>query len=224
LIQKDLVCVNLFAQSEYFEILKPTDYVLIDGLFFAFENKATDRQDIKKVFENFLTVTWEMNIYIPASAKKGYLVNEILKKNTCIKINYFNYIVVSGYDKFKFYMYKKGFGMPQCQNVLAASLFLSINRGYKEIYLFGADHSWHQQISVASDNKILLLDQHFYNTEGKALTINAQNKQTTADVFYSLYKAFKSYVILNSYAIYRNCTVYNASEVSFIDAFQQKKI
>jgi hypothetical protein len=116
--------------------------------------------------------------------------------------------------------------MPQCQNVLAASLFLSINRGYKEIYLFGADHSWHQQISVANNNKIMLNDQHFYNTEGKAVALNSttQNQQSTADIFYSLYKAFKSYIVLNNYAVYRNCKVYNASEVSFIDAFQQKKL
>ena len=37
-------------------------------------------------------------------------------------------------------------------------------------------------------------------------------------------KAFYGYIALENYSIYKNCKVLNASEVTFIDAFERLKI
>ena len=223
----DILCVNNFGASEYFQILKPNDYVLFDGYYFLFDNEKYAREDVKLTFETFKTIDWPINMYIPAKARNSYLVNTIFKKNSCISICYFNHIVVEGYNWFKYPLYKYGMGMPQCQNVLGLSIFLSINRGYKDINLFGADHSWHEQFTLSENNRIEMAQDHFYDkTKIKPVPFNTFLKShvTVADFFLSLYKVFKGYNIINEYANYRNTKVYNASHKSFIDAFERRKI
>jgi hypothetical protein len=226
--QNDVVCVNHFSQSEYFELLKPKHYVLLDGLFFLYSPNGDGRDDIKATFDGLRKINWNMNIYVPIRAKKSPIVTEILNNHPFIKFFYFNQIVVSGYNWFKFFAYKNGLGMPQCQNVLGASIFVCINAGYKKIYLLGADHSWHEQISVLNDNRIVLHDKHFYDeNDGKKVvltTTSHRNANTMPSLFFSLYKAFKVYAVLNDYSESRNCKIYNASEISYIDAFERKKI
>ncbi|MES2140620.1 MAG: hypothetical protein V4511_13010 [Bacteroidota bacterium] len=223
----DILCVNNFAQSEYFQILKPDDYVLLDGYYFLFDNEKYDRDDVKLTFEILKTINWPINIYLPTYARNSYLVNSILKKNTFIRICFFNHIVVEGYNWFKFPVFKHGIGMPQCQNVLSASTFLSINRGFRDIYIFGADHSWHEQFAVSENNRIAIANDHFYDktkTGSVPPEIVFKKEVTVSDFFLSLYKVFQSYYILNDYAIYRKTKVYNSSHKSCIDAFERKEI
>ena len=51
--------------------------------------------------------------------------------------------------------------MPFSQNVLVAAIYISLNLGYKNIYLLGADHSWAHDVSVNDDNQLCLNDRHF---------------------------------------------------------------
>ena len=223
----DILCVNNFVHSDYFEILKPEDYVLLDGYYFLFDNQKYNRQDVYLTFEKFKIINWHINFYLPAIAKKSYLVNEYLGRNPFVHIYYFNHIVIEGYNWFKHFIFKKELGMPQSQNVLCASLFLSINKGYKDIYLFGADHSWHEKLSILDNNKISLEDVHFYDkkkVDPKLMQGFLESNINIADIFLSLYKLFRSYNIINNYANYRKVKIYNASHKSFIDAFEKIKI
>lgn len=223
----NILCVNNFAQSEYFQILRPDDYVLLDGYYFLFDDKKYDRDDVKLTFEILKTINWPINIYLPTYARNTYLVNSILKKNSYVRICYFNHIVVEGYNWFKFPIFKRGIGMPQCQNVLGVSLFLSINKVFKDIYIFGADHSWHEQFSVSENNRIAISNDHFYDKTkiGSVPSKRVLKKEVTvADFFLSLYKVFQGYYILNDYATYRKTKVYNSSHKSCIDAFERKEI
>src|ERR1035437_5994710 len=54
----DILCVNNFAQSEYFQILKPDDYVLFDGYYFLHDNEIHVRADVQLTFEIFKTINW----------------------------------------------------------------------------------------------------------------------------------------------------------------------
>lgn len=223
----DILCVNNFVHSEYFQVLKPGNYVLFDGYYFLYDNKKYNRVDVGLTFETFKTIDWPINMYIPAYGRNSYLANTILKKNPFITICYFNYIVVEGYNWLKHPIFKHGIGMPQCQNVLGASIFLSINRGYNDIYLFGADHSWHEQFTLLDNNRILIAQDHFYDkTETKPVPFRtfSQDHMTVSDFFLALYKTFRGYTIINDYANYRNVKVYNTSKKSFIDAFERKEI
>ena len=220
----DILCVNHFAQSEYFRILKPKKYVFLDEYYFLFDNKKYDLAVVNQTFEILKIIDWPISIFLPMYARDSYLVDTVLKNNIYIKICYFNHIAVEGYNWFKFPVFKRGIGMPQCQNVLSASIFLSINIGYKDIYIFGADHSWHEQFTHLDNNKITMTDGHFYDKTEKKPVLVTQGHITVSYFFSSLYKVFRGYEIINEYANYRHTKVYNASHKSFIDAFERKEI
>lgn len=224
----DLICVNNFAYSEYFEILKPRYYVLLDQLYFNYNDKTIEnRESINKAIEKFITINWPIIFLLPLQAEKSYLVTTILNANKNVKIYFFNYVVIEGFTKFRNFIFKKELGMPQCQNVLSASLFQGINLGYKEIYLLGADHSWHEQFSIQKDNKIQIEVSHFYDKPNEKKIVSGEiaiHRNNVAEFFLSLYKAFRSFDVIKEYADYRNIRVYNSSSKSYIDSFEKKDI
>ncbi len=107
-----------------------------------------------------------------------------------------------------------------------AALFLMVNRRFREVYLFGADQSWHEQIRVTETNEFQMQNLHFYDT-GKAVayapTYNAGQGRSfaMASQFLSLYKVFRGYEVLREYANALNVRVLNASSKSYIDAFDR---
>ncbi len=119
--------------------------------------------------------------------------------------------------------------MPQSQNVLVASLFAGINIGFKTIHIVGADHTWHENLHVNEYNQLCIKDEHFYDN-GTAISYrpfytNAKRTSTFTmyEIFTTLAKAFLGYTMIKKYADHRGTTIYNASEISFIDAFERKK-
>jgi hypothetical protein len=137
--------------------------------------------------------------------------------------------VVRGYAWFRHFIFRKGWGMPRSQNILAASLYLAITRRFKEVYLFGADHSWHEEIRISDANELLIKQEHFYDKPGEAVYVpvyDVVKKETSrmSAQFASLSKAFYSYEILRDYAASMNVQVLNASAKSYVDAFRRVKI
>ena len=219
-----LLCVNLFANSEYFFQYKPAYYVLLDPAFFLYK----DREDINSAI-NILKekVDWNLNLFVPYIHRKDPNLQYIIKNNRFVKVNFFNYTVLKGFNSFKFNFFKKNLAMPQFYNVLGAAVFLTINMGYKKIWLMGADHSWFKNVYVSNDNSLCMDDKHFYDKEKQELVHikdPVSGKKTKAGEFFqALYKVFNSYYLLEEYAIYNNCKIYNASEYSYLDAFERKK-
>jgi len=226
--QTEIVCVNNFAHAEVFLRLRPQDYVISDPNYFVFTEQTTDRDDIRKTLSIFQEqVTWPMFLYVPHFAKGSYLLNVIEQSNPQIKVVYFNYTVVRGFQRLTYWLYSKGLGMPQAQTVIIAALTLMINRKFDTIYLFGADTSWHEQIRLNDQNQLLIKQIHFYDTP-KDLThqpvySDAQRQRTfsMASQFLSLHKVFRGYEVLRNYADYRGVQLINASAKSYIDAFER---
>jgi len=227
----EVICVNNFASTEYYVRLKPQNYVLLDPAYFTYSEKNLDRGDIKKTFHSiFMTTNWPINVYVPQQAKKSNYFKAFAADNPNIKLIYFNYTIFEGFDFFKYFLFSKRISMPQSENVLVAALFLMISRNFEYIYIFGADHSWHEQIQIRDDNMLTLKDVHFYNPdvekESERVLYNASEKQkvSISKQFRSFSKAFRGYDILAGYAKYKNVKVYNASEKSYVDAFDRIKL
>ncbi|GAB3023624.1 hypothetical protein [Spirosoma pulveris] len=227
--QTEIVCVNNFAHADVFIQLRPQDYVILDPNYFVFNEQTTDRDDIRKTLSVFLEkVDWPMTLFVPHFAKGTYLLGKIEQGNPLITVVYFNYTVLRGFKKLTYWLYAKGYGMPQAQTVIIAALALMINRKFKTIYLFGADTSWHEQIRLNDQNQLLIKQIHFYD-KPKDLThqpvyLDAQRQRTfsMAAQFLSLHKAFRGYEVLRDYADYRGVQVINASAKSYIDAFERQ--
>ncbi len=228
--QTETICVNNFASSPEYAQLQPMNYALLDPAFFLYSEQNNSRKDVEKTIRCLVNLTvWPMNLFVPQSARSSYLVNQLHGKHLNVRVVFYNYTVVRGYAWFRHFIFRNGWGMPQAQNILAASLYLAITRRFGEVYLFGADHSWHEEIRVSDSNELLIKQEHFYDKPGDATHIpvyDVVKKETSrmSAQFASLSKAFYSYEILRDYAASLNVRVLNASAKSYVDAFKRVKI
>lgn len=228
--ETDIYCVNLFALATVYVSLKPQNYVLLDPAFFMFSEQNDDRQDIKKTFDAIIQQTdWSMRLFVPARSRNSYIVKKLKQERPNIQICLFNYTIVRGFPAFRHWFFEHNLGMPQCQNIMAASLCVALLQDYTNIYLFGADHSWHEEIRITEQNEFEMRQVHFYdNTSNvkheKVIDVRNNSRPRLHAQFLSLHKVFYSYEILNTFALYRCIKVLNASTKSYIDVFDKVKV
>jgi hypothetical protein len=216
--QLELIAVNLFSTTKEYTQLKPKNYLLLDWSFMN-PDHWHGRTGLRGIVEN---TTWELNLFVPKKMlKSAYFSNE-LAQNPNIRPIPFNYTIVSGYTNLTHWLFKQGLGMPQCQNVLVATLFYALNMGFKEIYLFGADHSWHEMIKLDDHNNLVVSDTHFYGQ--KDYDIAVRETSYMSQQLFSLHKAFYGYEVLARYARSLGIKVYNASTRSYVDVFEKVRI
>jgi len=222
---KSLICVNSFALSDDYVKLQPRYCVMLDpGLWKANHDYIVNTMAALKE-----KTTWEFHLIIPHEAKISDRIRS-LSENPNIKIHYFNYIVYKGFEGIGHYLFRKNLAMPQSQNVLVASLFFAINLGYEKIEMFGADHNWHESLAVREDNVVCVKQVHFYENENEVKYIpfyKPNSRQETFrmdEAFHAWAKVFYGYIRLRNYAESRGAKIYNATEKSFVDAFERISI
>lgn len=221
-----LVVVNTFSITETFTQLKPKYYVILDPFFWKGKTPVI-LNTIKALEEK---TSWDMVLLVPQHALKTPIFTELQAKNKHIRVQRFNYTVFKGFQSVAHWFYRKNLAMPQSHNVSIASLFLAVNMGFKEVFLVGADHTWHENLHVNEENILCTRDVHFYDNapvttyqpflkEGRP-----DETQKTYEFFWIWSRTFLGYWLVNDYAVYHHCKIWNASEVSFIDAFERYKI
>jgi hypothetical protein len=227
--QTELVAVNNFATSGYYETLQPTNYVIHDPAFYLYDGVNFKRADIEGTFKVISeNTTWPINIYVQQRAKKSVYLKNLPIQNPNIRLVHYNYTIFEGISAVKHWFFEKGWAMPQAQNVLVVALYLGIRRKFEEIYLFGADHSWHEQYRLNDDNVLELKHEHFYSKSDNkhivVIDVNHNSTVTMSQQFASLAKAFRGYEILKEFAKYQKVRVLNASKKTYIDAFSRIRI
>lgn len=222
---KDLICVNYFAETAYYEKLKPAFYILNAPEMWL---EDVDDEYYSKG-ENFFSTlskntTWDLTFFIPAGAKKYDRWQKKIATNKLIKVYYFNTTPIEGFSGFKFFCFNKNLGMPRPHNVLIPSIMLSINLLYKNIYLLGAEHSWLKDLWVNDSNEVLLTQKHFYDEgSAKPLPMNKLGKGSRKlhEVLIKFVYAFQGYFELRAYAETKAVRILNATPDSYIDAFER---
>lgn len=224
---KELFCVNNFASSETYTLMRPRNYVIMDPSFWKFGSNPAIEKILTDLKEK---TTWELRFFIPEQARQSQRLREFQKENKNIHIHHFNYTVFKGFQNISYLIYRLGLGMPQCQNVVVASLCLAISMRFKEIYLLGADHNWHESLIVDDQNIVCLKHVHFYDREtnipSRKFYKDTSNTETFTmkEIFQTWAKVFYGYEVLRKYADYLKVKVYNSTEISFVDAFERKKL
>ena len=96
---------------------------------------------------------------------------------------------------------------------------------FKKIYIFGADHSWHQSIYLDKNNKLMRNDGHFYSNKktNTAITEDGVNYQKIHDHFFSFSRVFRLYHTINQFDKEINIKIINLSSISWIDAFDKNE-
>lgn len=228
LLETELIVVNGFALTDYFTRLRPANYILADPNAFAFHDATTGREDLHQILVALIgQVDWPMRLFIPSFAKGSYFIQKIEAGNPRIELVYYNPTIVRGFNRFCYWLYAANLGMLQAQTVIVTALFLMINRKFDEIFLFGADTSWHEQIRISDNNQLEIKQIHFYDKPKDVAFLPVYSDAhrtrtfTMASQFLSLHKVFRGYEVLRDYADYRKVRVLNASSKSYIDALER---
>ena len=171
-----------------------------------------------------------MNIILPYKAKGGY-ATKCFAQNPKIRILFYedgnripgNISLMEAWDK--------NLITPPGQTVLNTAVWLGIYWGYKETYLIGADTSFVADLHVDQETNIVYsIDTHFYSSKEVALDdFDEKNHRRTFgtklhEEYFSAGIALRDYWAMREYADWKGVKVYNASEYSWIDAFERKKL
>ncbi len=221
---KELLCVNFFPNTMYYEQLKPSYYVVSAPELWIDHAKPPYPQLSQELFENIAQKTsWSLYLFIPYAAKKYKTWQKKVALNSNIRIRYFNPTPVDGFKWFCQWAYSCQLGMPRPHNVLIPSLLLSIKLGFKQIFILGADHSWLKEITVDDNNQVLVNQKHFYDEDvSKPQPMNKlKGTRKLHEVLIKFVYAFKGYHDIEYFARKKGVIIYNATPVSFIDAFER---
>lgn len=227
----DVLGLNNFATTKYFEKIKPSYYVLLDEKFYPLEKHEYDQYYIDLINSTFealeAKLTWEMILFVPFKAKKSAYFQNCLKRNKYIKASYYNVTPIEGFPFIKHLFFNNRLGLPRPHNVLIPSLMIGIWEGYSEIAIVGADHSWLGEIHVTKENVALVNQKHFYDekkSKPQLMKNYAMQQRKLHEILYGFYLSFRSYWDIKKYAESKKVKIYNCSEVSFIDAFERKEL
>ncbi len=227
----DLMCVNFFALYEYFETLRPQYYVLADPVFGAEYNQLSDKlTNLINVFQN--KTSWNMVLFMPENARKSVFA-ERLENISNIKIVFYNklniFFTKHEYAFNKTLLFKllaKDLISPPAINVLCVCEAIGIYYGYKQIFLIGADHSWHEEFKLdQKTNDLYISDTHFYSNQSDILLGQYSDDVSNLGINFSfIAAAMNQHQFIKEYAQWKGVQIFNASEKSWIDVFERKEL
>lgn len=221
----DLIAVNNMGLSLEYVKFKPKVYVLCDPAYW-YENVTEDlKKEIDTVYQAIIDYTdWELQLFLPYQAKGNKEIYKFIGRNKNIKLCFYNKTKFEGFTKIKHFVYSVQWGMPRAQNVLVASMMLSIYSGYREIFLIGVENNWLKSLYVNENNRVVDRFTHFYDPDKDGQINKWGDGVMLHDVLLMLHYMFKSYVAIENYALMKGVKIYNCTHDSYIDAFERSKM
>ena len=209
----DVIVVNTMCKSPVYKVIKPKFYILLDPI--CFDPKWSEYD---AVIEGLLHTDWDMFLFLPINlCPKEY--HSIFTANPHLTIVFFNYTRIVGFTNISFFLYKHGLGMPYLRNVMTQAIMCAVNKGYKKILLYGADHSWTRDMDADEKNRIYMKDSHFYEEDVKRYLPVGMYRE----YLYQYYVTFLSHHIMNNYAKYRGARIINKTKFSFIEEYDTEE-
>ncbi len=213
---KVLMCVNYSVESPHFEELKPRYYIAVDPNIFRAEG-------VDRAFGNLARKTaWELHLFVPFRYRKMTAWRQAVQGNPHIRVHLINITPVEGTDAICFPLYRARLGMPRPHNVLIPALMCGLWMGFRTIYTAGVEHTWHLQLWVDDQNRLMIDDRHFYNVDSENVRRHGRFRMDT--LFRSLSIVFAGYQTIRRFSERLGARIYNLTEGSFIDAFERKKL
>lgn len=208
--------VNFFANSPEFLEIKPEFYCVADSAFFGINvNKPEALGLIESINRQ---VVWNMTLVVPVEyyeiARAGIL-------NHNINIVAIPSLLYEGFSKNKYLSFFKGKAAPSYVNVTIFALFYFLNTGVKEIYLYGVDHTFTQNLAIDDENFLCVEDNHFYGRTLRRVNTKTYSGEIwdISDFLYDKYLTFREHKIMQGYASFLNAKIINCTERSLIDAY-----
>ncbi len=223
---KPLMVVNQFVLTDAYTELKPAYYLLLDIGFFLDRTIPRVMEVRKQLIQAFLEKTsWPLTLFFPAEGRNSEMHRELKASGLPFTFIFYNRTVADGLKPVRHWIYRRNLGMPPPQNVLIGALMVSLCSGFRDITMLGADHSWHLGLEVGSDGKLSSAEHHFYDPKPWKVAVHHPETLKQAaihDYFFNLHRTFRSYHLIRIFADSLGASIINASEVTFIDAFERR--
>ena len=222
----DRLAVNFAGMTNEYQVVKPTCYVLADPVFFSdpVDLSSSSREKVAALIDAFVNkTTWSMTLVTLGMRQDSHLIKSVKLNPKITVLGTFNGVPVppdirdfSGWIRNKY--------SPPAENIINMALYLGIVWKYSEIYLIGADTSFHEMVHVEQDtNRLYILDKHFYGEERHYMYIDpGQTTSMSMSRFLrNVMWTFTWYDKLREFADWAGVKIVNASSFSWIDAFER---
>jgi hypothetical protein len=166
-------------------------------------------------------VDWKINIYVPQDREKEFHKFSGLT-NPYLRIIPVNSTIYKGYGRFRYWFYRFGVSSPVYSTVAILGIYVGINLGYKQIRLYGVDHTFFNGLCVNNLNQVCMEEVHFYETESiKKPIVRNDNDQIwrMSDYINAIGMMFKSHDDLAAYAKNVGSDIVNCTNCSLIDSY-----
>ena len=218
----EYICANHLADTDLFTQLRPSIYVFSDPYFYS--KDASDELVAARIatFDNINSkCNWPMIIAMPNEPSVDSFAEQF-GENPHLQVCWFNSSgFPADYNALLGNLWDFGLCAPP-GNVLVQSLYLCGFMRAKEVFLLGANWSFHTNIEVDQrTNEFYKVRQHVYGSK-KELSYTCHRKIEKANLeheFRSLYVGFKELRAVRDYLNTRKVKVVNFTESSFIDVF-----
>ena len=108
--------------------------------------------------------------------------------------------------------------MPECMNVVNFAIMSGIIMGYKNIYLYGIDHTFSAQLFVNDENIVCSREQHVYNSNPVIFELP---QSTMSSILHNMSRAFYIHKKLEKYSNHVGVKLINCTRGSFVDAYER---
>ena len=222
----EVYVLNYFAITEYFDEIKPENYVLTDRMFWN-ENANDDiKKDNEELFLLLNKVDWKMNIICPDSGYKS--ISDRLAQNINIKVLKVHSVNIEfKNEKINLFALNKNIITPHFINGLVMVLWHAMHQKKQDIEIYGADFSLFKEYYIdQKTNELFNTASHFYkNTEAQnnaSYKYPNEPKKMMHTRIYQQWSSFYQMYLLSKLAKIRNIKVTNFSSNSFLDCFERK--
>lgn len=229
ILENDRIAIDFFAISDMYELLKPNVYLLSNPVIF--DSPADLKESIEALLKKIEQVTtWRIVFIVPLSAKDSTVVAR-LKSNKGFIVGFYSDNNQTSVPINQFEAWDRNLSCPHCFNGINIAAYLSLFWNYKETYMIGADLSFLETIRVDQEtNEICFVDEHCdENTDIYESSMDYNSRKKMSDwklheFIFAYSKMFECFACLRDYAGYKGLKVYNASEYSWINVFERKKL
>lgn len=223
----DTMAVNFFALGEEFFTIKPKYYILSDPQFFREAGHSTRRDELYAALGK---VDWPMTLYVQHYNPEHFDYAAAIAHNPCVSIVRFHTIPYRGYRCLEHWCYRHGWGSGNFGTVVQNGIFIAIILGYKQIELYGVDHTLLDGLVVNEHNQLCRRVSHYYDnepSEAKPIYVNATTppKPYTMSCYLAeTAELFRGHEVLARYARSCDVRILNRTAGSLIDSYERKPL
>lgn len=227
--QYDIFAMNYMANNDFYEIIKPKHYIICDPIAFT-PNDLVSKEVRDVRMEGFMNIinktTWNMNFFIPKHVGDNNDLVRLIRTNDNINLCFYNDNSFMGIEKIRNYVVKNGYATFPAYTVLIPAIILSLCMKYKDLYLFGAEHSWAKDIFCDENNNVCFIDRHSYGVVKRLVYKDEYGKEKSNmyTEMTSIARVFLQHMEISKFATYCGANIYNVTPCSFIDAYKKIRI